>query len=159
AGTPRRVGRGDDLGDDRGSRERDRSQLGRARRFTRSGNAAQPGVDQSVIPLAQPVLGEPELEAVRAVLESGPLSLRPKVPEFERAFAARVGARHASAVSSGTAALHLGLRAVGVKDGDEVITSPFSFVASANVILYERAKPIFVDIDPRTFNVDVDAVA
>jgi perosamine synthetase len=81
------------------------------------------------------------------------------VPEFERAFARRVGARHASAVSSGTAALHLGLRAVGVTDGDEVITSPFSFVASANVIVYERARPVFVDIDPRTLNLDPDAAA
>ena len=71
----------------------------------------------------------------------------------------RVGAGYASAVSSGTAALHLALRAVGVTEGDEVITSPFSFVASANVIVYERARPVFVDIDPRTLNLDVDAAA
>ena len=93
------------------------------------------------------------------VLRSKHLSLGPRVPAFEREFAARVGAPHASAVSSGTAALHLALRAVGVSDGDEVITSPFSFVASANVIVYERAKPVFVDIDPRTLNLDVDAAA
>jgi perosamine synthetase len=111
------------------------------------------------LPLARPVLGEAEERAVLDVLRSRQLSLGPKVPEFERAFARRVGARHASAVSSGTAALHLGLRAVGVTDGDEVITAPFSFVASANVIVYERARPVFVDIDPRTLNVDPDAAA
>ena len=82
------------------------------------------------------------------VLRSGQLSLGPRVPEFERRFAAAVGARQASAVSSGTAGLHLALRAVGVGDGDEVVTSPFSFVASANVALYERARPVFADIDP-----------
>jgi perosamine synthetase len=111
------------------------------------------------IPMAQPVLGEAEEQAVLEVLRSGQLSLGPRVPEFERAFAARVGARHASAVSSGTAALHLGLRAVGVSEGDEVITSPFSFVASANAILYERATPVFADIDPVTLNIDPDAAA
>ena len=100
------------------------------------------------IPMAQPVLGEAEEQAVLEVLRSGRLSLGPKVPEFERAFAERLGARHASAVSSGTAALHLGLRAVGVSAGDEVVTSPFSFVASANTILYEGATPVFADIDP-----------
>ena len=112
-----------------------------------------------MIPLAQPVIGDLEEQAVLEVLRSKHLSLGPRVPAFEQAFAHRVGARHASAVSSGTAALHLALRAVGVKDGDEVITSPFSFVASANVIVYERAKPVFVDIDPRTLNLDVDAAA
>ena len=73
---------------------------------------------------------------------------------FERAFAARVGAANASAVSSGTAGLHLALRAVGVGDGSEVVTSPFSFVASANVAVYERARPVFADIDPVTLNLD-----
>jgi dTDP-4-amino-4,6-dideoxygalactose transaminase len=112
-----------------------------------------------VIPLARPVLGEAEEQAVIDVLRSRHLSLGPRVPEFEHAFAARVGARHASAVSSGTAALHLALRAVGVAEGDEVVTSPFSFVASANVIVYERARPVFVDIDPVTLNLDPDAAA
>ena len=93
------------------------------------------------------------------MLRSRHLSLGPRVPAFEAAFAARVGASYASAVSSGTAALHLALRAVGVTEGDEVITSPFSFVASANAVLYERARPVFVDIDPRTLNLDVDAAA
>jgi dTDP-4-amino-4,6-dideoxygalactose transaminase len=111
------------------------------------------------VPLARPVLGTAEEAAVLDVLRSGQLSLGPRVPAFEAAFAERLGARHASAVSSGTAGLHLALRAVGVADGDEVITSLFSFVASANAILYERARPVFVDIDPRTLNVDPDAAA
>ncbi len=111
------------------------------------------------IPLARPVLGNAEEQAVLSVLRSGQLSLGPRGPEFERAFAARVGARFGSAVSSGTAGLHLALRAVGVSDGDEVITTPFSFVASANVAIYERARPVFVDIDPVTLNLDAEAVA
>ena len=101
-----------------------------------------------MIPVARPVLGAAEEDAVIAVLRSRHLSLGPRVPAFEAGFAERVGAPYASAVSSGTAALHLALRAVGVSEGDEVITSPFSFVASANSILYERARPVFVDIDP-----------
>jgi perosamine synthetase len=112
-----------------------------------------------VIPLARPLLGEAEEAAVIEVLRSRHLSLGPRVPAFETAFAARVGAPHASAVSSGTAALHLAMRAVGVAEGTEVITSPFSFVASANSIVYERARPVFVDIDPVTLNLDVDAAA
>ncbi len=111
------------------------------------------------IPLARPVLGEAEEAGVLEVLRSGQLSLGPRGPEFERHFAAHVGATHASAVSSGTAGLHLALRAVGVSDGDEVITSPFSFVASANVALYERARPVFADIDPVTLNLDPGAAA
>jgi perosamine synthetase len=114
---------------------------------------------QQQIPLARPVLGEREEQLVLKVLRSGHLSLGPRLEEFERLFAGRVGARFASAVSSGTAALHLALRAVGVGDGDEVITSPFSFVASANVALYERARPVFADIDPVTLNLDPGAAA
>jgi perosamine synthetase len=110
-----------------------------------------------VIPLARPVIGAREEELVLEVLRSGQLSLGPRVPAFEEAFAARVGAPHASAVSSGTTGLHLALRAVGVSDGDEVVTSPFSFVASANSVLYERATPVFADIDPVTLNLDPDA--
>jgi perosamine synthetase len=111
------------------------------------------------IPLARPVLGEAEERAVLDVLRSGQLSLGPQVPAFERAFAARVGAGWGSAVSSGTAGLHLALRAVGVEDGDEVVTSPFSFVASANAAIYERARPVFADIDPVTLNLDPQAAA
>ena len=111
------------------------------------------------IPLARPVLGAAEEERVLEVLRSGRLSLGPMLGEFERAFAPRVGAAHASAVSSGTAGLHLALRAVGVSDGDEVVTTPFSFVASANVAIYERARPVFADIDPVTLNLDPGAAA
>jgi perosamine synthetase len=111
------------------------------------------------IPLAQPVLGELEEERVLGVLRTGRLSLGPLLAEFEQGFAARVGAPFASAVSSGTAGLHLALRAVGVSDGAEVITSPFSFVASANVAVYERARPVFADIDPVTLNLSVEAAA
>ncbi|HEX8122497.1 MAG TPA: DegT/DnrJ/EryC1/StrS family aminotransferase [Solirubrobacteraceae bacterium] len=107
--------------------------------------------------MARPVLGDREEELVLEVLRSGQLSLGRRLPEFERHFAARIGAGHASAVSSGTAGLHLALRAVGVERGDEVVTSPFSFVASANVALYEGARPVFADIDPVTFNLDPDA--
>jgi perosamine synthetase len=109
--------------------------------------------------MARPVLGREEEDAILDVLRSGVLSLGPTGPRFEEAFANFVGARHAVAVSSGTAGLHLALRAAGVRDGDEVITSPFSFVASANVAVYERATPVFVDIDPVTLNIPADAVA
>jgi perosamine synthetase len=111
-------------------------------------------VADEFIPLAKPVLGEAEERAVIEVLRSGQLSLGPRLGEFERLFAERIGARHASAVSSGTAGLHLALRAVGVEPGDEVITSPFSFVASANAIIYCGATPVFADIDPVTLNLD-----
>ena len=107
-----------------------------------------------LIPLAKPVLGEAEEQAVIEVLRSGQLSLGPKLGEFEGLFAERLGVPHASAVSSGTAGLHLALRAVGVGSGDEVITSPFSFVASANAIIYCGATPVFADIDPVTLNLD-----
>jgi perosamine synthetase len=112
-----------------------------------------------VIPLARPVLGPEEEAAVIEVLRSGDLSLGPRVPAFEREFAEWVGAPHASAVSSGTAGLHLALRAVGVSAGDEVVTSPFSFVASANVMLFEGARPVFAEIDARTLNLDPQAAA
>ena len=116
-------------------------------------------VQQEDVPLARPVLGEEEELAVVEVLRSGQLSLGPRVPDFERAFAERLGVAHASAVSSGTAGLHLALRAVGVDEGHEVVTSPFSFVASANSVLFERARPVFADIDPVTLNLDPEAAA
>lgn len=111
------------------------------------------------IPLARPVLGEAEEVAVLEVLRSGRLSLGPALAAFEQAFAGRLGVAHASAVSSGTAGLHLALRAAGVGEGSEVVTSPFSFVASANAVLYERARPVFADIDPVTLNLDPGAAA
>ena len=111
------------------------------------------------IPLARPVLGEAEERAVLEVLRSGQLSLGPRLEQFERAFAERLGVGLACALSSGTAGLHLALRAVGVGEGDEVVTSPFSFVASANAALFERARPVFADIDPVTLNLDPQAAA
>ncbi len=111
------------------------------------------------IPLARPAIGAREEELVLEVLRSRQLSLGPRLTAFEEALAARLGVAQVSAVSSGTAGLHLALRAVGVEAGDEVITTPFSFVASANSILYEGARPVFCDIDRRTLNLDPEAAA
>jgi len=110
------------------------------------------------IPLSRPHVDEREEELVLEVLRSGRLSLGPMIGRFEEAFAERVGARHVASVSSGTAGLHLCVRLAGLAPGDEAITSPFSFVASANCILYEGATPVFADVDPRTLNLDPAAV-
>ncbi|TMM10043.1 MAG: DegT/DnrJ/EryC1/StrS family aminotransferase [Actinobacteria bacterium] len=99
-------------------------------------------------------MGEREEELALEVLRSGRLSLGPRLEEFERAFAARLGVASTSAVASGTAGLHLSVRAAGIERGDEVVTTPFSFVASANCVLYEGARPVFCDIDRRTLNID-----
>jgi perosamine synthetase len=111
------------------------------------------------IPLACPQLGKREEELLLEVLRSGRLSLGPMGDRFERDFAAWLGVEDAVAVSSGTAALHLAVRALGWNDGDEVLTSPFSFVASANCLLYEGARPVFCDVDPETLNLDPEAAA
>jgi perosamine synthetase len=111
------------------------------------------------IPLARPELGEREEELVLEVLRSGALSLGPKLTEFERSVAQRVGVDEAVAVSSGTAALHLGVRALGWGEGDEVITTPLSFVASANCLLFEGATPVFCDVDPVTLCMDPEQAA
>jgi dTDP-4-amino-4,6-dideoxygalactose transaminase len=111
------------------------------------------------IPLARPELGSREEELLLEVVRSGSLSLGPKLEQFEQDFGEWLGGGYAVAVSSGTAALHLGVRAMGWGQGDEVITSPLSFVATANSILYEGGKPTFCDIDPVTFNLDPSAVA
>jgi perosamine synthetase len=102
----------------------------------------------SEIPLSAPDITEREIQAVTDVLRSGRLSLGPQQERFERAVAERVGRRHGVAVSSGTAGLHLVLAALGIGPGDEVITTPFSFVASANCILYVGATPVFVTSTP-----------
>ncbi len=114
--------------------------------------------DLERIPLAKPVIGDRERELVDEVLRSGWLSLGPMVPRFERMWAERIGVRHAVAVSSGTAGLHLCLHAMGLGPGDEVITSSFSFVASANAIVFTGATPVFAEVDPLTFNMDPAAV-
>jgi perosamine synthetase len=110
-----------------------------------------------LIPLAKPDLGAREEQAVLEVLRSGRLSLGPMLDRFEREFAGWLGTDDAVAVSSGTAALHLAVRGFGWGGGDEVITTPLSFVASANCLLYEGATPVFCDVDPITLNIDPDA--
>ncbi len=106
------------------------------------------------IPLSSPYLDERDEELVLEVLRSGRLSLGPAIERFERLFAETVGAPYAAAVSSGTSGLHLLSVLGGLKDGDEVITSPYSFVASANCFIYEGATPVFADVDARTLNLD-----
>jgi dTDP-4-amino-4,6-dideoxygalactose transaminase len=110
------------------------------------------------IPLSGVSFDGREEELVLEVLRSGRLSLGPVIDRFEELFAERVDARYAAAVSSGTAGLHLAVRLAGIGPGDEVITTPFSFVASANCFLYEGATPVFCDIDPETLNLDPAAV-
>jgi perosamine synthetase len=110
------------------------------------------------INLSAPWIDERDEELVLEVLRSGWLSLGPTGPRFESLFADAVDAPHCAAVSSGTAGLHLCMRLAGVTAGDEVITSPYSFVASANCAIYEGATPVFADIDPSTFNLDPAAV-
>jgi perosamine synthetase len=111
-----------------------------------------------VIPLARPDVGERELELVTEVLRSDVLALGPFAPRFETAIARVAGRREGVACSSGTAGLHLGVRALGIGEGDEVITTPFSFIASANCLLYERAIPRFVDIEEDSLGIDPNLV-
>lgn len=106
------------------------------------------------VPLSSPDLSTREVQAVLDVLATPNLSLGPRLAEFETKFAAFIGAKHAIAVNSGTSGLHLCVKALGLGPGDEVITTPFSFIASANAALFEGAKPIFVDIDPDTLAID-----
>jgi len=110
------------------------------------------------VPLSGPDITEKEINAVVEVLRSGVLSIGPRLEEFENKIATFVGVKHAIGVNSGTSGLHLAVRALGISDGDEVITTPFSFIASSNCILFERATPVFVDIDPLTLNIDVDRI-
>jgi perosamine synthetase len=110
------------------------------------------------VPLSRPYLDEREEEHVLDVLRSGRLSLGPAIERFEQMFAERVGAPFAAAVSSGTAALHLLCHAAGVQEGDEVITSPISFVSTANCFIFEGGSPVFADVDPDTLNLDPPAV-
>jgi perosamine synthetase len=110
------------------------------------------------VPLSGPYLDEREEELMLEVMRSGRLSLGPTVNRFEELFAAKVGAPYAAAVSSGTAGLHLLCVAAGIEPGDEVITSPYSFAASANCFVYEGGVPVFADVDARTLNMDPTAV-
>jgi perosamine synthetase len=127
--------------------------------MARPGPAARAALSTTTrINLSAPWIDERDEELVLEVLRSGWLSLGPTGPRFEGLFADAVGAPHCAAVSSGTAGLHLCMRLAGVEPGDEVITSPYSFVASANCAIYEGATPVFADIDPQTFNLDPAAV-
>ena len=110
------------------------------------------------ISMSAPDLTDAEREAVMKVLRTPRLSMGPQIEAFESIVADYVGAEHAVAVSSGTAGLHLCVRAAGIADGDWVITTPFSFISSSNVILYERATPVFVDVDTRSGNIDLEQV-
>jgi perosamine synthetase len=114
--------------------------------------------EQPLIPIAKPQLGEEEKAAVMAVLDSGMLAQGQRVAEFEARFAEMCGVGHAVAVASGTAALWLTLMAHGIGPGDEVITTPFSFIASSNCVLYVGARPVFVDVEPDTSLIDASAI-
>ncbi len=118
-----------------------------------------PEASQADLALARPELGEEEERLVLEVLRSGRLSLGPMLERFENEFAEWLGVEHAVATNSGTAALHLGVRALGWGRGDAVVLSPFTFVASANALLYEGVRPQFADVDPVTLDLDPEAAA
>lgn len=111
-----------------------------------------------MIPIAKPDIGDEEREAVSEVLDSGMIAEGKRVAEFESAFAEYAGVEHCIAVNSGTAALHVAMLAHGIGKGDEVITTSFSFIATANTIMYTGARPVFVDIEPDTFNIDTSLI-
>ena len=112
-----------------------------------------------MIPLSRPLIGRPEEKLVVKVLRSGKLARGPATRSFENMFARYIGVKHGLAVCNGTAALHLALLAHGIKTGDKVITTPFTFVASANCVLYTGARPVFVDVDRETYNIDPEKIA
>ena len=114
--------------------------------------------DNRFIPIAKPFIGDEEIEAVIKVLRSGMLAQGEEVKLFEQEFAEYIGVKHAIAVANGTAALDLALKALGIGPGNEVITTPFTFIATANAVLFQEARPIFADIDPRTYNLDPNSV-
>jgi len=108
------------------------------------------------IPVASPFIGKEEAQAVYDVVNSGWISMGKKVEVFERKFSEYVGADHAIAVNNGTSALHLSLIAMGIKEGDEVLVPDITFISTANAVLYERAKPVIVECDPKTYNISLD---
>lgn len=108
------------------------------------------------VPLSSPDIVEKDIEAVVGVMKTRFLSIGPKVVEFEKRIGSFAGTKYAVAVNSGTSALHLIIRGMGIKEDDKVLTTPFSFIASANCILFEKAEPLFVDIDEKTLNLDPD---
>ncbi|MFX0132872.1 MAG: DegT/DnrJ/EryC1/StrS family aminotransferase, partial [Candidatus Hodarchaeota archaeon] len=108
------------------------------------------------ISLSKPDINELDKEKVLEVLNTPNLSLGPKLSEFEKKFSDYIGTKYTIAVNSGTSGLHLCIKSLDLKYGDEVLTTPFSFIASANCILFERAKPVFVDIEEKTWNIEID---
>lgn len=108
------------------------------------------------ISIAKPTVGEEEIEAVGEVLRSGMLTQGEKVKNFEEEFSEYLGVEHSIAVSNGTVALDLALKGLGLEPGDEVISPAFTFIATANTVLYQGSVPVFADVDPRTFNIDPD---
>ena len=110
------------------------------------------------VPIAKPIIGQEEIDNVVEVLKSGMIAQGPKVSEFEKEFSSWVGADYGVATNSGTAALHVALLAAGIGDGDEVITTPFTFIASGNSIVYTGAKPVFGDIDLKTYTLDPESI-
>jgi len=120
--------------------------------------AERPPVSQDPIPLSSPDITEAEIAAAVAVLKTPRLSIGPQLEAFEAACAARAGRKHGVGVNSGTSGLHVCVRALGIGPGDEVITTPFSFIATTNAVLFEQATPVFVDIDPESYNMDPGAV-
>ncbi|HEV2722480.1 MAG TPA: DegT/DnrJ/EryC1/StrS aminotransferase family protein, partial [Thermoanaerobaculia bacterium] len=121
-------------------------------------NKAPPYVRETFLPFARPDIDGDEIREVSEALRSGWVTTGPKTEQFEREFAVAVGAKHAVAVNSCTAALHLALEAAGVRAGDEVITTPYTFAASAEVIRYFDARPVLVDVDAETLNIRADLI-
>lgn len=119
---------------------------------------AKVGEGMRPVSYAKPLIGEEERSRVMAVLESGMIAMGPQTAEFERRFASYVGTEYAVATNSGTAALHVALLAAGVQPGDKVITTPFTFIATSNSVLYCGATPVFADVDPRTYNIDPESL-
>lgn len=115
-------------------------------------------LSKRIFKVASPYIDKKDIAGVIGVLKSGWLSMGPYYEEFEKDIAEYIEQKYASSVSSGTAGLHLAVKALGLRDGDEVITSPFSFIASSNCLLYERIKPVFVDIEEITLNIDSDKI-
>jgi perosamine synthetase len=111
-----------------------------------------------MIPIAKPLIGEEEINTVDKILKSGMLAHGNEVEEFEKEFTKYIGTKYATATSSGTSALDIALKSLNIMEGDEIITTPFTFIATANSILYQNAKPIFADIDEKTFNLNPDDV-
>ncbi|MBN2518202.1 MAG: DegT/DnrJ/EryC1/StrS family aminotransferase [Candidatus Altiarchaeota archaeon] len=111
------------------------------------------------IPMSRPMITQEDIDEVMSVLKTPFLSMGPKTDRFEKGFAEYIGTKYGVAVNAGTSALHIAIRALDLKPGEEVITTPFSFIASSNCILYEGGKPVFVDIDPKTLNIDPSGIS